>query len=975
MVVEHATMEDAIPNGIDLSSNAFMLIHGWTAGPLLLEFVAKFKPLLLKQAMTLEQLASEAGAEQGPLAIVLRTCSILGYLDFDPETGMYSLVTGLELDELDTYLKPSAPTAAAIGGLYSDVTPPFEFPSEGATACLSVWEEHRPTWKNSKSKGLSILLDGIVLAPLLTSITYFARWNEDGQEYAKEGAMDRFDFGKLPTEEREVLGDIIEELGVGTMSAKGLVATSSKGSLALQRCYSFYVPVSYAPMLAHFPDILYEDPGWGFVDTGQDTMETEEHVDRTLNVIGSGAQHKTLFKDLMRHIDLVFSGEDFASQPQFVVDTGCGDGSLLMHVYDHVKHNMPRGKALAEHPLTLVGVDFNEDSRMQTAVNLSKHGSPHLVVFGDIGKPSDIMKILRKKKVDLSKTLHVRSFLDHDRPYIAPVKKLAEGTVTARYARMQMADFVHLDKEGSPITALEVFASLVEHFQRWADQLEGTFGLCLLEVMMLDVPTTQRFLNDCVSFHFDIVQCLSRQYMISPAAFAMGGAMAGLLPANFQNVTTYPEDGKYCRIINQHLKRRPFKVRFAEVSDLPRLVELEELAWDDNLRAKPNVLKLRLETSPTTNLVCEMNGKVVAVLYMQLIESVDLVDNERFMEISAAHSPTGRIVQLIAISSDPEEKHLGLGNELKAFALHLARLDQNVESVIGVTRCQEFAHFSGSMQAYVDEHVAGDRCDPTLEFHTGAGARVIRLVRDFRPEDTANNGTGVLIQYDVKRVEKKQHIGGAVQQPSATVPTLDLLSAIMTDLGYPPDMDDLSKGFFDYGMDSLELVRIRNKLSSTLDMDLAATLLLDFPTVQDLAAHMDKERGVGIEAKEEEAQVAAEPKHAGWDTIEARDLLDMQERCKQAYAQNTYQQRFKDIAKKCYPDMLRYMLAIEHILLEVEGPIFADYGLLPTMDSSSVQKCREEMTTHVAKFWRDSPEIRSKADDLAHLTRQDQMWE
>ena len=97
------------------------------------------------------------------------------------------------------------------------------------------------------------------------------------------------------------------------------------------------------------------------------------------------------------------------------------------------------------------------------------------------------------------------------------------------------------DKHGKRITALEVLASLVEHFQRWGDALEGSFGLCMLEVMMLDVPTTRRFFNDCVSFHFDIVQCLSRQYMISPPAFAMGGAMAGLLPVNMKNVQTYPE--------------------------------------------------------------------------------------------------------------------------------------------------------------------------------------------------------------------------------------------------------------------------------------------------------------------------------------------------------------------------------------------------------------------------------------------------
>lgn len=45
--------------------------------------------------------------------------------------------------------------------------------------------------------------------------------------------------------------------------------------------------------------------------------------------------------------------------------------------------------------------------------------------------------------------------------------------------------------------------------------------------------------------------------------------MAGLLPANVKMVQTYPEQAKYCRVINQHLVRRPFSIRFAELSDLP----------------------------------------------------------------------------------------------------------------------------------------------------------------------------------------------------------------------------------------------------------------------------------------------------------------------------------------------------------------------------------------------------------------------
>merc|ERR1719401_1979684 len=108
--------------------------------------------------------------------------------------------------------------------------------------------------------------------------------------------------------------------------------------------------------------------------------------------------------------------------------------------------------------------------------------------------------------------------------------------------------------------------------------------------------------------------------------------MAGLLPASFKNVQTYPEQGKYCRVLNQHLIKRPFQVRFADLSDLPALVKLEEASWVEELRASPAVLETRLKTSPTTCLVCEMEDEVVAVLYMQVIDSLDVIQHERFME-------------------------------------------------------------------------------------------------------------------------------------------------------------------------------------------------------------------------------------------------------------------------------------------------------------------------------------------------------
>ena len=58
-------------------------------------------------------------------------------------------------------------------------------------------------------------------------------------------------------------------------------------------------------------------------------------------------------------------------------------------------------QVLDSHPLTMVGVDFNEKARIATACNLDAHAVPHRVVSGDIGKPSALMAQLKRKKVGM----------------------------------------------------------------------------------------------------------------------------------------------------------------------------------------------------------------------------------------------------------------------------------------------------------------------------------------------------------------------------------------------------------------------------------------------------------------------------------------------------------------------------------------------------------------------------------------------
>lgn len=283
MVVESSTLQSAADAGIDLNRNAFLLIHGWTAGPLLIEFADKLIAAFEASPKTAARIAIEVAAKEGPLAILLRTCSVLGYLNFDAATGTYSLVEGEELDELRRCLGPHSTATQALRRIYAEACPPFRIPSSQLELCLEVLKEHRGLWKGSKSQALSILLDGIALSPILVSLTYFARWDEQGLDLGKDKNIDGLDFGKLDEAAQALLGDIFLELGVGTLNPNGSLSMTSKGSLAVQRVFSFYVPTSYSPLLSRFSQVLHEDAGWGFHGESiedRDPDEGEIHVER-----------------------------------------------------------------------------------------------------------------------------------------------------------------------------------------------------------------------------------------------------------------------------------------------------------------------------------------------------------------------------------------------------------------------------------------------------------------------------------------------------------------------------------------------------------------------------------------------------------------------------------------------------------------------------------------------------------------------
>ena len=109
----------------------------------------------------------------------------------------------------------------------------------------------------------------------------------------------------------------------------------------------------------------------------------ELHVDRVLNVIGSGYMHKRYFDDMMNvFVHKIFNSEPLSEQPTVVADMGCGDGTLLKTIFDFIKVKTARGKQLDRYPLKMMGVDFSHQSLKETAKVLSTANVVHDTMWG-----------------------------------------------------------------------------------------------------------------------------------------------------------------------------------------------------------------------------------------------------------------------------------------------------------------------------------------------------------------------------------------------------------------------------------------------------------------------------------------------------------------------------------------------------------------------------------------------------------------
>jgi SAM-dependent methyltransferase len=291
-------------------------------------------------------------------------------------------------------------------------------------------------------------------------------------------------------------------------------AWTPSGRHARRFALNFGGVATYLPMLARLPQ-LYRGEATVPVDPG---YAGEWHVNRELNLRISAAAHRRYFADTDAIFLELFNREPIADQPRFIADTGCGDGSWLVHLQRLISERTLRGAHLVAEPLQMVGVDLSRQALEHARRNLEAAGVPALLIPGDVTDPDQLRAALSQHGLRIEDGLHIRAFIDHERAYrgseaATPVPGWSTGA--------------YLDARGEPLSGEAVERDMVAHFRRWGRHV-GKHGMVVLEAHCVAPEVSARHAGVLQSVSLDAHQAYSKQYPVDHPAFIQSCHQAGL---------------------------------------------------------------------------------------------------------------------------------------------------------------------------------------------------------------------------------------------------------------------------------------------------------------------------------------------------------------------------------------------------------------------------------------------------------------
>jgi SAM-dependent methyltransferase len=475
-----------------------------------LDYILKHKNVNLKE------LTTTFNANEGYLNVALRVlCSqgwLTQHLNNETNTIFYAV-------------NENSQTAFNLTHLYEDAVNllkySVEFPNEriGANAFLAlerIFKKYELRFGVNNSTEVNIEhqilkhIEGVIVAPIIVMLGVKGLFHK----YFMEASFRAQEFHKDPESFKKVL-DFFAHLGWFNKKNDTYQFTD-KGLFFAKRASAYGVTVSYLPTFLELDELIFGNP---LVLKTNASDETEKHVHREMNVWGSGGAHSTYFKVIDKIIINLFN-KPIDEQPKGILDMGCGNGAFIQHIFDVIEYQTLRGKHLEEHPLLLVGADFNQAALKVTRANLIKADIWAKVIWGDIGRPDILAKDLKEDyNIELKDLLNVRTFLDHNRIWEMPKNETTRiSKSTGAYAN-----------QGKLISNNLVEDSLLEHFKKWKPYVEQ-FGLLIIELHTVNPKITSQNIGTTPATAYDATHGYSDQYILEVDVFNAVANEAGLHP-------------------------------------------------------------------------------------------------------------------------------------------------------------------------------------------------------------------------------------------------------------------------------------------------------------------------------------------------------------------------------------------------------------------------------------------------------------
>ena len=470
------------------------------------------KYILDKNKTDLDEITARFNANKGYLNVALRVLASQGFIDYqvDNREGKVAIVAHANTTELVNNIAWYELVEGLIKSF--DVEEFMGDKAEEDHPVFTVLEEFLSQKNNAKNMSETAFqmmkhTEGYLMAPMIVKLGMSGMFHK----YFMESSFSAEEFHKHPKVFKKIL-DFFAEMG-WFMKKNGHYQFTEYGLFFAKRATAYGVTVSYLPLFLQMEDLLFGKAGKLRNDN---TFADEIHVDRVMNVWGSGGAHATYFKVLDDFIIEIFN-QPLDKQPKGILDMGCGNGALLHHLYETIERRTLRGKHLEEYPLFLVGADYNQAALKITRANLIANDIWAKVVWGDIGNPDLLATDLKENYgIELSDLLNMRTFLDHNRMWEDPGETENISTSTGAFAH-----------RGQWISNNKVELSLKQHFEKWKPYVAKN-GLFLIELHTVNPKIIAQNIGHTPATAYDATHGFSDQYILEIDVFQHAAQAAGL---------------------------------------------------------------------------------------------------------------------------------------------------------------------------------------------------------------------------------------------------------------------------------------------------------------------------------------------------------------------------------------------------------------------------------------------------------------